>query len=605
MKNIYLEPNEEIISVVDRLVQADDNEINLVVPTGAQIWQSSINLKLLKREANILNKAVTFIVTDDLSAEMAERTGFLVKKERELPVELIQQEEDIVFEDSPEEVRPQQRSDLETIPEETETETETEEEIEKPAQLSESRDNMIDLLVDELESEKKAKKPLAILSGWKKKEIFTQKRMADIVTPVEESKSKFFSQSNKLTVKKEPVKVESVIQPRIFSEVEKKTGSSWSKLMIIFIIVALIVAGFVSYLILPNAEINITLKTEALIFDLSVVGLESISQINESLNQIPLQEVEVTKTKDREFTATGERDIKEKASGRITVYNEYSSSPQVLVATTRFESSDGKIFRILESVTVPGAKIEEGKIIPSIFEIEIIADQAGEEYNIGPSDFVIPGFKGTAKYAGFYGRSSESMSGGYIGRANVVLAEDLEKAKETLIKELKDEVQKILEDQIPTNLKVLEGGLKEEITKISSSHNEGEQADKFTIEIKVIMKALLFKEDDLKSLVGLNSVSKISGDKVLIEGTQKISWQAPEIDWLKGEASFSLNVEEKVAQQIDIQSLKDDLVGQDEVEVRRYLASQPEIERAQVSFWPFWVNKIPTQEKKIKVNIEL
>jgi len=593
MKNIYIEPNEEIISVVDHLVQTDDNEINLVVPTGAQIWQSSINLKLLKREANILNKAVTFIVTDDLSAEMAERTGFSVRKERELPVELIEKEED-----APDEVGPHHlpagkagRSDLET-------ETETEEEIWKePTQLSESRDNMIDLLVDELESEKKSKNPLAILGGWKKKEVVpTQKRMADIVIPVEENKSRFF---------KEPVKVEPLIKPRIFSEVEKKTGSNWSKLMIAFVIIALILAGFVSYLILPNAEINIILKTEPLIFDLLVIGSEDISQINESLNQIPLQEVEVTKTKDREFSTTGEKDIKEKARGKITVYNEYSSSPQILVATTRFESTDGKVFRIPESVTVPGAKIEEGKIIPSIFEIEVIADQAGENYNIGPSDFIVPGFKGTAKYAGFYGRSTESMSGGYVGLAKVVLAEDLKIATETLTTELKEEVKKALEDQIPTDLKVLEDGLKEEVVKISSSHNEGEQADKFTLEIKVTMRALLFKEADLKSLVDLNTVSKISGNQTPIEGAQKISWQAPKIDWPKGEASFSLSIEESVAQQIDIQSLKENLAGQDEVEVRRYLASQPEIEKAQVSFWPFWVKKIPTQEGKIKVNIEL
>jgi len=48
MKNIYLEPNEEIISIIDRLIQVEDEQVNLIVPSGAQIWQSSINLKLLK-----------------------------------------------------------------------------------------------------------------------------------------------------------------------------------------------------------------------------------------------------------------------------------------------------------------------------------------------------------------------------------------------------------------------------------------------------------------------------------------------------------------------------------------------------------------------------
>jgi len=100
MKNIYLEPNEEIISIIDRLIQVEDEQVNLIVPSGAQIWQSSINLKLLKREMDSLNKLVTFIVSDDLSAEMAERIGFAVKKERDLPVELIQEKENIQEEET-------------------------------------------------------------------------------------------------------------------------------------------------------------------------------------------------------------------------------------------------------------------------------------------------------------------------------------------------------------------------------------------------------------------------------------------------------------------------------------------------------------------------
>ena len=59
-----------------------------------------------------------------------------------------------------------------------------------------------------------------------------------------------------------------------------------------------------------------------------------------------------------------------------------------------------------------------------------------------------------------------------------------------------------------------------------------------------------------------------------------------------------------MAFKINTDELKMELVGQKEVDVRRYLASQPKIEKAKVSFWPFWVNKIPKQEKKIKITVE-
>ncbi len=590
MKNIYLEPNEEIISIIDRLIQTEDEEINLVAPSGAQVWQSSINLKLLKREMDNSGKLVTFIVSDDLSAEMAERIGFKVKKEIDLPVELIQEEENI----------------------EEEINTET---IEREEQAN-SKENMIELLVDELESEKKEKRTFPSLALWRKKEPeeiiskareeTSKKRMADIIVPMNQSKETFFNK--KPIIRKEPIiKREPIIREDsiIREELTFKKELKWSKLFTIFIITVLIMACLVGYLVLPKAEVNITPKTDITNFDLSVVGSTDIPEVDAILNKIPIQEVEVTKTKNREFATTGEEEINTKATGEITIYNEYSSDDQTLLDRTRFESSDGKIFRILQGITVPGAKVEEGKIIPSIFKVKVVADQPGEDYNIGPDNFVIPGFKGSPKFAGFYGKSSDSMSNGYVGMAKVVLAEDLENAENILVNELKEEVKRALEEQIPTDLKIVEDGLKEEIVEISSDIKRGERADKFTLEVKVTMKALLFKEDDLKKLVDLNLVSIVSNNKVPVNDTQKISWQTPVIDWTKKEISFDLNIKEKIAWKVDVQSIKENLAGQDAIKVRSYLANQSEIEKARVSFWPFWVKKVPSQEKKIKVNIEL
>jgi septum formation topological specificity factor MinE len=600
-KNIYLEPDEEIISVVDRLVQTESDQINFVVPAGAQIWQSSINLKLLKREADNLNKSVTLIVADDLGAEMAERIGFAVKRERDFPIELVREQK--------EEMAQEERD---------------QEEPEEDIRLDQSKENMIDRLVEELEPEKKITNPFSLLASWRKKPRqrvmpdvrgrSPQKKMADIVTPSEsrDVKVKFFRPhlpKKESVIKKEPIpepmKVEQLPQEKAFSAVQASTGSRWSKFFIIFIILAFLTAGLVAYLALPTTEITIYPKREKVTFDLSVVGSKNISQIDASLNKIPLQEVEVKKTKSREFPATGEKEINEKARGMITIYNEYSSSPQTLVATTRFESTEGKIFRIPKSVTVPGAKIEEGKIIPSTIKVEVVADQPGEDYNIGPSNFTIPGFKGTPKFAGFYGKSDDSMSGGYVGKVKIVLAKDLEEAESTLVNELKDEVKRALKEQIPTDLQIIENGLKEEVTKISSDVKAGEQAEQFTLEVSATMRALLFKEEDLKNLVDLNLISQISEDKEPLSQTQKISWVDPVIDWSKGGVSLSLEVEEDIVWKIDIQALKAELADLNEVEVRKYLANQPEIERAKVSFWPFWVKKIPSQEKKIKINIEL
>ena len=65
--------------------------------------------------------------------------------------------------------------------------------------------------------------------------------------------------------------------------------------------------------------------------------------------------------------------MSQKAQGTLTIYNAYSSAPQTLVATTRFVTPDGKIFRLTNEVTVPGAKITNGQIVPSSINAPIAA----------------------------------------------------------------------------------------------------------------------------------------------------------------------------------------------------------------------------------------
>ena len=69
-----------------------------------------------------------------------------------------------------------------------------------------------------------------------------------------------------------------------------------------------------------------------------------------------------------------------------------------------YKSQTPIIFRIPKTVTIPGAKLESGELIPGKLEMEVTADNAGEKYNIEPSDFTIPGFKGSPKFEKFYAK---------------------------------------------------------------------------------------------------------------------------------------------------------------------------------------------------------
>jgi len=58
---IYIEPDEEITSVIDKLTSAASAQVILVVPKEATILQGLVNLKLLKMEAKKLSKEIAIV----------------------------------------------------------------------------------------------------------------------------------------------------------------------------------------------------------------------------------------------------------------------------------------------------------------------------------------------------------------------------------------------------------------------------------------------------------------------------------------------------------------------------------------------------------------
>jgi len=75
---IYLEPDEEITSVIDKMKQAKSRKLSLVVPREATILQSVVNLKLLLREAANSGKEIALVTTDKIGRNLASQVGLVV-----------------------------------------------------------------------------------------------------------------------------------------------------------------------------------------------------------------------------------------------------------------------------------------------------------------------------------------------------------------------------------------------------------------------------------------------------------------------------------------------------------------------------------------------
>ena len=89
-----------------------------------------------------------------------------------------------------------------------------------------------------------------------------------------------------------------------------------------------------------------------------------------------------------------------KASGSITVYNNYSTASVKLIKNTRFQTPAGLIFRVPADVVIPG---KQGST-PGQVTVTVFADQVGQQYNIGPTPrLTVPGLQSNAAmYAQIY-----------------------------------------------------------------------------------------------------------------------------------------------------------------------------------------------------------
>ena len=396
-----------------------------------------------------------------------------------------------------------------------------------------------------------------------------------------------------------PVKKSTMKLPKI-----PKLPSFQKTTIVIGLVAALVILLAVLVKILPRADITLVTKKSSWNFNESALIDKSVAEINFLKNTIPGQMFTQGRNLQLTFSASGKKRIEKKASGKMTIFNAYSSDPQPLVAQTRFLAPDGKIFRLMDKVIVPGAKIVDGKIVSSSITAQVIADQPGDSYNIGPvSRFTIPGLKGSPKYESFYGESEEAMAGGFIGEVGYPTPEDIQKAEVELRKKLEESLLAAIVLQIPNEFKVLDGARNITFTN-PILNTDLDAGGNFGIFGEASMGILAFKEADLLLMLS----KKIKADLDLGPDFEiksfDLSYGLPRADFKKGSMSVPLKFSSITARAINIEELKLKISGKSEEDLKAVVFALPGLESARIALWPFWVTKVPNNLGKIIVIIE-
>jgi len=387
-------------------------------------------------------------------------------------------------------------------------------------------------------------------------------------------------------------------EKRVFLESEKEDFFQKNKKILkpLFIILIFFFVLYFSSFFFQKVEITIKTKSQPVSFEEKISANTKISEIDFSQKIIPAKLLEFESELSENFPCTGE--TLKKAEGKIKLYNAYTTEDETWRQNTRFISSEGKIFVSKDKIFIPGAKIKEGKLEPSVVEVPVIAIEGGEDYNIGPSKFSVLAFKGTERFFKYWGESTEPMTGG--GKGKALLKQDIENAKRNFGKKIEEKIRNILKEKLGSEKFFPENCFVFSFSDESFSKKEGEVCENFEMKAKVKIKSLFLEKNDVNSLgEGLISV-KFGDKKKFLKKEINLSCEGKDFD--KGVFSLNLKLNGKTSSDFDINDLKRKIVGKTIKEAQAILESM-NVE-GKIKIFPRFLNKIPENFDKIKIKVE-
>lgn len=584
-KKIIIEKEEGVGEVIDRILKEPDRTLIVVVPRGSMLGKSARDFNLIKRESANAGKDISVESVDENILAFAKNAGLtvnhpLLRERGALGMSGI--------------------SDIIPITRESGG-------GEGDKEIDETRSN--DETSEPSHGRKRTVAPRKMVVPMRKtsKEV-TEESEGEEVDHEEGVASEDMQQEEKSFFKEEDrffKKRQIPITNEASDDEEERTlhhyavtGKQIGWTVAVLVVLAAALYGIT--VVFGLAKINITFKKTPWSYNGNFVALTSVSQINAANNIIPAQIFSVTKNTTQSFRASGKQYVSLKAQGTITIYNSYSSSPQTLVAATRFVTPDGIMFRLVNEVVVPGAAVTNGQIVPSSITALIIASSSGPDYNVGPTPKLsIPGFVGTPKYNAFYGAIASGTSGGFIGEKAVPTANDIATAEQNVTNILTSDLQNSLIGSYTNNFEIIDGATTSQITKLSVNTSTDENGE-FSVFGEGTLSAIGFDETIFKtfllSLAQSTEASSTFGDLTL-------DYASAIPDFANGKLSFSVSAQGSLEPAFSADAFRGSVAGEKISDAKDAISSLPELQEGAISVWPAWLWQIPSDTNKIQITV--
>lgn len=476
----------------------------------------------------------------------------------------------------------------------------------------ERKDDQVKISEIKEPAELETKKPLKKINLKKKKEavlseVDTSGEEDVKVAPVK-NVSKTKEPSFEQILNEKSSKINKVIKESIVDEQEKmeervetkhsfvsskRSIKLYRRLAYFFIFLTVALVAVVGYYSIVRVEIVLIPNQERisnnLIFDIKDKDLGATKSGSIVLGIVKEIDIE----KEKSYTPSGEEVIGKEVIGDVVIYNNYSKN-QPLVASTRLLSSDGKLYRLKQTVNVPAG----GQISALIY-----ADDPDEDMVVQATRFNIPGL-----WAGLqdkiFAESKEATV--FQKKINRYVAKDDFETSERDLKQLllvaaKEKVNEEYRDYSQILYKIDENSIESEIDA-----ELGDEIDSYDASMKASVVVVAFDNQEAVKLAKQKFTSSISDTKEIISfEDDKVIYSLNSFDIENGSAAINAQFSGKVSLKNDSEIIDiDKIVGLNKGQLETYLSDIKDIAGYEVSFRPSFIKRVPTLADRINIKIK-
>ena len=378
-------------------------------------------------------------------------------------------------------------------------------------------------------------------------------------------------------------------------------------------LIGLLLIGFIGSSLLAKATVTVEPAV------ISSNSIESISLRSKDSSAVAdLQyEIENVVFRDSEIVqSSGIEEVADKASGTITIFNTATNEPQTYVANTRFEESNGNIYRVDESITIPGGNPSDPGMLS---DIRVFADEPGEVFNGSVSSrLTIPGLSNDPElFNGVYAEATSDFTGGFIGERPVAATEDADRAEEDL--------RARLLEQVTTNAATKITGAVQLITLLEDPRFtvvslEPDNAGNLILSGEMNARVAVISTEELTDFVLADSEldtsfveSSLLNPEVLAANVayvreENVTSEDLTVEDIESELDIATDVLLVTLEQplrfdftFNEESLAEKLAGMKASAIDEFTAANKSINDIEVSIRPFWKRTIPSTTDKIEI----